>query len=370
MRNDGITRRNILKGVVSRLVIGTSFGKYSAWDLVCLVIACLVSLSTSAMAQPIDRQYWVNIHTQGAAWTLRINDINVRSHKLTEQYSISYPISTSLREGQNTVSFIYAPLIEQDPETGEFTQGPKPTFYVDVSIEAINTSTQQKERINTLQLRYDMDTGELVDFPNNPANPLGETIHQTEHLRTRGEFQVSSPDRLVIDNGDLLAAERVDMSFRLLDTIPDFHWVNDATPLRDTPRLRHELRQAYERLHRLYEEGKTDAILREGEPVWDRAGLLMAGGKSAREYIASLPFASQTIGMRQEPDGPQLEPLRLAANPADDSLEFMGNGRLVRILPSPLRWSYPNQANQKSDVLPVVFYRTASGEWRIATVSA
>ena len=74
--------------------------------------------------------------------------------------------------------------------------------------------------------------------------------------------------------------------------------------------------------------------------------------------------------MRQEPDGPQLEPLRLANDPAGDSLEFMGDGRLVRILPSPLRWSYPNQANQKSDVLPVVFYRTASGEWRIATVSA
>ena len=369
MRNDGVTRREVLKGVVSRLVIGSSFGKYSALVIAWLAIVCLVSLSTSAMAQPIDRQYWVNIHTQGAAWTLRINDINVRSHKLTEQYSISYPISTSLREGQNTVSFIYAPLIEQDPATGEFIQGPKSTFYVDVSIEAINTSTQQKERINTLQLRYDMDTGELVDFPNNPANPLGETIHQTEHLRTRGEFQVNSPSRLVVDNGDLLAAERVDMSFRLLDTIPDFHWVNDATPLQDTPRLRHELRQAYERLHRLFEEGKTDAILREGEAMWDRAGLLMAGGKNAREYTESLPIASQLAGLREEPGSPQLEPLRLADDPAGDSLEFMGNGRLVRILPTPIRWSYPNEPD-RFHRLPVVFYRTASGEWRLATVAS
>ena len=377
MRNDGVTRRDVLKGVVSRLVVGASFGKYSTWGLVCLVIACLVSLSTSAMAQPIDRQYWVNIHTQGAAWTLRINDLYVQSHRSTEYYSISYPISVNVKEGANTVSFIYAPLLEdeagnllQDAETGELMQGPKENFFVNVTIEAINTQTQAKEGIHTLQLRYDMETGELIDFPKNPANVIGDTVHQSEHLRTRGEFQVSSPDRLVVGNGESIEAERIDMNFRLLDTIPDFHWVNDAAQLQDTPRLRHELRQAYERLHRLYEEGNTDAILREGEPVWDRAGLLMAGGKSAREYIASLPFASQTIGMRQEPDGPQLEPLRLAANPADDSLEFMGNGRLVRILPSPLRWSYPNQANQKSDVLPVVFYRTASGEWRIATVSA
>ena len=329
------------------------------------------------MAQPIDRQYWVNIHTQGAAWTLRINDLYVESHSTTEQYSISYPISINLKEGANTISFIYAPLIEdeagnlvEDAETGEYKQGPKENFWVNVTIEAINTQTRAKEGIHTLQLRYDMETGELVNSPRNPANVLGETVHQSEHLRTRGEFQVNSPEQLVVGSGESIEAERVDMSFRLLDTIPDFHWVNEATPLLDTPRLRHELRQAYERLHRLYEEGNTDAILREGEPVWDRAGLLMAGGKSAREYIASLPFASQTIGMRQEPDGPQLEPLRLAANPADDSLEFMGDGRLVRILPSPLRWSYPNQANQKSDVLPVVFYRTASGEWRIATVSA
>lgn len=338
---------------------------------------CLWMFQELAMAQPIDRQYWVNIHTQGAAWTLRINDLYVQSHRSTEYYSISYPISVNLKEGANTVSLIYAPLLEddegnllQDAETGELMQGPKENFFVNVTIEAINTRTQAKEGIHTLQLRYDMETGELIDFPKNPANVLGDTVHQSEHLRTRGEFQVNSPDRLVVGNGESVEAERVDMSFRLLDTIPDFHWVNDATPLRDTPRLRHELRQAYERLHRLYEEGNTDAILREGEPVWDRAGLLMAGGKSAREYIASLPFASQTIGMRQEPDGPQLEPLRLAADPADDSLEFMGDGRLVRILPSPLRWSYPNNPNQKSDVVPVVFYRTESGEWRIATVAS
>ncbi|MGO2262721.1 hypothetical protein [Halomonas sp.] len=359
-----------MKGVVGRLVANASYGKYSALAIAWLAIACLVSLSTSAMAQPIDRQYWVDIHTQGAAWTLRINDINVLSHKLTEQYSISYPISTSLREGQNTVSLIYAPLLEQDPETGEFIQGPKPTFYVDVSIEAINTSTQQKELINTLQLRYDMDTGELVDFSNNPANALGETIHQSEHLRTRGEFQINSPSRLVVDNGDLLAAERVDMNFRLLDTIPDFHWVNDATPLQDTPRLRHELRQAYERLHRLFEEGNTDAIVREFEPVWDRAGLLMAGGKSARDYIESLPVGSQLVGLHQEPNGPVLQPLDIANDPADDSLEFMGDGRLVRILPSPIYWSYPGQPDKEETAIPMLFYRTSAGEWRIAAVAS
>ncbi|MFJ5536582.1 hypothetical protein [Vreelandella titanicae] len=162
-----------MKGVVSRLVVGASFGKYSTWGLVCLVIACLVSLSTSAMAQPIDRQYWVNIHTQGAAWTLRINDLYVQSHSTTEQYSISYPISVNLKEGANTVSFIYAPILgdettgesKRDPETGELMQGPKSTFWVNVTIEAINTQTQAKEGIHTLQLRYDMETGELIDFP-------------------------------------------------------------------------------------------------------------------------------------------------------------------------------------------------------------
>lgn len=330
-----------------------------------------------AMAQPIDRQYWVNIHTQGAAWALRINDLYVQANSTTEPYSISYPISVNLKEGQNTVSFIYAPLLEdeegnliQNPETGELMQGPKSVFYVDVSIEAINTRTQAKERINMLQLRYDMQTGELVEFPNNPANTTGETVYETDHLRTRGEFQVNSPEQLLNGRGQALEAERVDMDFRVLDAIPDFHWVNDATLLEDTPLLRHELRQAYQRLHRLYEEEDTDAILREGEPVWDRVGLLMAGGKNAKEYIASLPFASQAIGMRQEPNGPQLEPLRLADDPAGDSLEFMGGGRLVRILPSPIRWLYSNQSNQNDNVLPVVFYRTALGEWRIAAVSA
>ncbi|MFM9271828.1 hypothetical protein ACJ7V3_16455 [Halomonas elongata] len=326
------------------------------------------------MAQPIDRQYWVNVHTEGAPWTLRINDLKVLTNTSTKQYSMSYPISTNLKEGLNTVSLIFAPLKEdetgflKDPDTGEYLQGPREDFWVDVSIEAIDTRTQAKERIETLQLRYDMETGELVDYPATPVNRNGERTHQTEHLRTRGEFQVNSPDRLVIGNGRSLDAERVDMDFRVLDPIPDFHWADEATPLKDTPQLRHELRQAYQRLHRLYERGDSEAILREGKAVWDRAGLLMAGGKNAREYIASLPFASQTVGLRQEPDGPRLESLRLADDPADDTLEFMGNGRLVRILPSPLVWSYPDQSDK--DTVPVVFYRTAAGEWRIATVAA
>ncbi|MBF59139.1 MAG: hypothetical protein CME80_15710 [Halomonas sp.] len=366
-----------MNGVVGRLVISASFGKYSASVIAWLAIACLVSLATSAMAQPIDRQYWVNIHTQGAAWTLRINDLYVQSHKSTEYYSISYPISVNLKEGANTVSFIYAPLLEdeagnllQDAETGELTQGPKDNFFVNVTIEAINTQTQAREGIHTLQLRYDMETGELIDFPKNPANVIGETAHQSEHLRTRGEFQVNSPDRLVVGNGESIEAERVDMSFRLLDNISDFHWVNDATPLRDTPRLRHELRQSYERLHRLFEEGNTDAIVREFEPVWGRAGLLMAGGKSARDYIESMPIGSQLVGLHQEPNGPRLQPLDIADDPADDSLEFMGDGRLVRILPSPIYWSYPGQPDKEETAIPMMFYRTSAGEWRIAAVAS
>ncbi|MCE8024170.1 hypothetical protein [Billgrantia aerodenitrificans] len=318
------------------------------------------------MAHPIEREYWVNIHTQGSAWTLRINDLKIWSYGRTGHQSISYPISTNIKNGHNTVSLIFAPLISQDPETGEFLQGPKPDFWVDVSIEAINTRTQEKERLNTLLLRYDMETGELVTYD----EPVGSdrAVHETEHLRTNGEFHVSSPDILVLGSGESINAERVDMSFRVFDPIPDFHWRDEATELEDTPLMRHELRQAYQELYRLFEAGDTEAILRKAGPVWDRAGLLMAGGKSAREYSESMPIGSQLISMRREPDGPRLEPLRLADDPLSDSLEFMGNGRLVSIRPSPLRWSYPDQPNKEAHTMPFVFYRTAAGEWRIATI--
>lgn len=323
-------------------------------------------LQGTVMAQSIDREYWVNIHTQGAAWNLRINDLKVWSYGRTGQQSISYPISTELKEGANKVSFIFAPLTSQDPETGEFSQGPKPDFWVDVSIEAINRRTQEKERLNTLLLQYDMDSGELVSY----GEPMGSDspVHETEHLRTNGEFHVNSPDILVLGNGETIEAERVDMSFRLLDPIPDFHWRDEATELKDTPLLRHELRQAYQEIYRLFDTGDTDAILRRIGPVWDRAGLLMAGGKSAREYTESLPLASQFIGISQEPDGPQLEPLMLANNPEDDALEFMGEGRLVSIRPSPLRWSYPDQPSKEAHTMPLAFYRNAAGEWHVATI--
>ncbi len=320
------------------------------------------------MAQPIERDYWINIHTQGSAWSLRVNDLVVYSNGGTGHRSFSYPISTSMKEGQNTVSFIFAPIKGQDPKNGEYQQGPKEDFWVDISIEAINTQTSEKERLNTLLLRYDMDTGELVSYD----TPMGSDglVHDTEHLHTNGQFYVNSPDLLVVDTGEIVEAERVDMNFRVSDPIPDFTWKGETTELQDTPLLRHELRQAYRRIYRLFEDGDTEGILREFGPVWDRAGLLMAGGMGAREYIESAPIGSQLVGISQKPDGPRLNTLRLADEAVDDSLEFMGDGRLVRILPSPLNWSYPDQANKEGHVMPIVFYRTAAGEWRIAAVDS
>ena len=72
-------------------------------------------------------------------------------------------------------------------------------------------------------------------------------------------------------------------------------------------------------------------------------------GKSAKEYSDSISFtelAHRTVR------GMQLQELELADKV---NVEYIDNGRFVRILPAPIRWKSPND----SLLINVVFYKNS-----------
>ena len=56
-------------------------------------------------------------------------------------------------------------------------------------------------------------------------------------------------------------------------------------------------------------------------------------------------------------EGETIKPLRIPDN-LDHHIEFMGEGRLVRILPHPVSWQYPD--SERSFSMPLLFYKTPS----------
>ncbi|WP_249976876.1 hypothetical protein, partial [Vreelandella olivaria] len=68
------------------------------------------------------------------------------------------------------------------------------------------------------------------------------------------------------------------------------------------------------------------------------------------------------------PDGGVLQPLFWGDDPQDDQVEFLDEGRLVRIQPTPILWEHPPSGSEDYTSFPVVFYKSRDGQWRVARV--
>ncbi|WP_249975968.1 hypothetical protein, partial [Vreelandella olivaria] len=172
---------------------------------------------------------------------------------------------------------------------------------------------------------------------------------------------------IIFGGGWTIDGYRLDISFTVTDPIPPFHWERDAVALEDTPRLRRELREAYRHIHGLISRNDTEAIFREMEPVWARTAYMLTEETSARDFIDSTEHGL-AVYERIGPGGEVLQPLFWGDDPQDDQVEFLAEGRLVRIQPTPILWEHPPSGSERYASFPVVFYRTHDGEWRIARV--
>ncbi|WP_249979223.1 hypothetical protein, partial [Vreelandella olivaria] len=160
----------------------------------------------------------------------------------------------------------------------------------------------------------------------------------------------------------------LDISFTVTDPIPPFHWERDAVELEDTPRLRRELREAYRHIHGLISRNDTEAIFREVEPVWARTAYMLTEHDSARAFIEDT--RSGLAGYKRiGPEGEVLQPLSWNDDSQDDQVEFLAEGRLVRIQPTPILWEHPPSGSERYASFPVVFYQSRDGQWRVADVA-
>ncbi len=137
----------------------------------------------------------------------------------------------------------------------------------------------------------------------------------------------------------------------------------DAVELEDTPQMRAELVAAYQRMYSYIYNEEFDSFFRELEPAWRHGAITTGIGQTARDYVEHLNLEERIVPVR--PDGRTLNPLKIPDN-LDHHVEFMSEGRLVRILSHPVTWQYPE--SKRYTAMPLLFYKTPSRQWKIATI--
>ncbi|MFG6175887.1 hypothetical protein ACGTN6_01465 [Halomonas sp. THAF12] len=320
-----------------------------------------------AMADNAENLYFAHVHTQGSAWSLRVNDIFVRDNIDVPYADYSPSIGMEVREGRNTLSLLFSPITGQNDETGEYEYSLHDGVEIDIAIGRNNWKGNTSERLHLLRLRYNEDSGRFESLDETAG---GEPRQLSQaHMRSSGDWQLSEYDsNIIFSGGQTLSGYRLDIDFRLDDPVPPLHWKGQAVELEDSPQLRRELREAYRRFHTLIKRGETETIFQEVKPVWDRVAYMLTTEENGRSFIEN---SSQGLARfsQTRPDGAELLPAPYwEGAPEEDKVEFMANNRLVRIRPNPIVWEHPPEGSENFASFPVAFYRTQDGKWHVGDV--
>lgn len=323
------------------------------------------------MAQNLDHGYYARIQTDGIAWSLRVNDIFVRENAALGYITTDGNIGKQLQPGANTISLLFSPLTGETGAGGSYLFELRDGLLIDITIERRDFGTGESQEISAVRLRYDMAQADFVAEDKTAAG-LDRMLAQPL-LRTDGRYTISDlpPSRpITFWTGDRAEGYRLDVGIEVdAEELPPFHWRADAIRLEDTPELRKELMQAYQRLHGRIARGDRAAILQEARPVWERSAFILTTRASTAEEFVENSELGFDIFDQTHPDGSELQELRMLESVGEAALQFMDDGKLVRFRPDPIAWAMPPDSEDITSVFPVVFYKTASGEWHIADIN-
>ena len=335
-------------------------------NILSIVFLAMLSWKGTSMAQNADYRYNAVISTKGSPWSFRANDIFLHDNINIDHADRSPNIGIAMRPGRNTLSLLFSPLVGQDPETGKHLYKLHDGVEIDITVSRHNWRERSDEDVNILRIRYDEETKSWISF--DKTFDGFDRVLETEHIYADGHYTVHElkGQKIVFFTGEYIGGYRLDIDFETRDYFPPFHWEADATTLEDTAQTRRELYKAYQRVYNTILKGDGEAIFREVEPIWANTAYLLTEYASARELIEDDELGLARF-QHTRPNGFILQPLNLSENLVEDQVVFMGNNRLAYVLPDPISWH--KQESDRTSSFPVVFYKTNSGEWRIAEIA-
>ena len=302
--------------------------------------------------------YYIHINSKGSFYNLYINGIEIEHRKSVKHEKITFPVNQSLVSDENKISISYMPLVDK-LGNNKYVIGPKEDFYIDVSLERLSLKSRDKSNVSILSINYAMDSGAIISSE--------KTINGSERIYQ--DTGLASDKKIVIGEGkfyssftDPMNSFTVESSFFVSDDFPEFPWEN-GIEIQVDKNLRQKLRAAYIDLYNDIYNGKFDDVYNKLEPVWEHGSVSLHLG-SAQKFVRDNNVKEKYTRVRS--DGAILKPIQLSDNPSGDVIEVLGGGKLVRILPVPIEWEFPN--TNKGRIAEVVFYMDQDGELKPGAV--
>ncbi len=299
--------------------------------------------------------YYLSFAGNGSFWTLRINDMTVWSDFSGEDINLSLPINSYLKDGLNDISITFVSVAGEE----QIENVTNPAFYFLAEIERLDLVSRERKRVTLLNIG--LDAQNEITFPE--MTRFNQPVVTTSSAPMRiGDMRVErSP--LLRGWDKPWDARRVEARFEIADPMPAFPWTS-APVLKETPELRAQVLATYRQVHAVLSGADPAQITRAYGHAWNyiAPGLHYA---SLDEYIkASRIFADLAP---VDENGKVLQPLDLIRGEREFELDFMAQGRLVRIIPDPIIWTSDEQPDEVKST-NIVLFMGPDGQLQIGTV--
>lgn len=299
--------------------------------------------------------YYLSMAGNGSFWTLRINDMTVWSDFSGEDVNLTLPVNNYLKDGTNDISLTFVSVAGED----QAENVANPDFYFLAEIERLDEVTRERKRATLVNLG--------LDAQNEVTFPATTRFNQPVVTATSAPMLLAGTtverSRLVRGWDKPWDARRVQATFEIADPMPDFPWAA-APVLEETPQLRAQVLAAYRQLHTILSSANAAQVTQAYGPAWTHVAAAM-NYASVEDYIKQSRALADLAPADES--GKTLQPLDLVRGESNFELDFMANGRLVRIIPDPLIWTSQEQPDEVKSS-NVVFFMGPDGQLRIGSV--
>ena len=317
------------------------------------------------------RHYDINMFCNGSPITVKINGQDVLNYGAVHPARKWNIMQSRVLNGENTIEISFASIVSVDEEKLIAHTGPADDFFCEITMASSAMSEEDhlitkdpgtEERITLFKLGFDMKTGQVVTKDHDDFKP---TVYKTPHMNTTEDFTLLEPGKRYAGGGWApLNTIRIIKKFYLNDVglIDHFHW-QPGLPMKDTPKLREQLRDAYRYVHKAIENNRFDIIYKYMEPSWANVNYVLYGKADAQRYLRDAKPEEDFAPVNSK--GYPLQPVRIAESSKDDFLDFTADRRLVQIIPPPIKWSNGKRKSEAN----FVFYMPEKGVLKPATLA-
>lgn len=309
------------------------------------------------MADPTEpANIYLDVSTHNCWSMVSLNGMPVTRSTQWRPESTSLPVNYYLQTGHNRLTTTFVPLA-----AGFDIGAPNPEFAMSTFFSRTALKSRKEDRFTAMQLNYDMTDRRIATPETTAAWPenygVGDTFFGVA-AQPHGNLTVTEGE-FINDFGERTPATEITRMVTVMDTLPTFAFAQ-APILRDTADLRSEIISVYSALHSAFLQKTVGAIMPWFEKAWTHTAEAMNFDNLAR-YVESARIGE---GLQ---DGEFVFGALDLPNPANLKLEFLAEGRLVRVLPAPIVKVAPGTQDVFVEY-PIAFYRDATGKLTIGFV--